>query len=370
MIDRNNRPDDEKIIINHLFETKALEVSPPSDPFFYTSGKIGPYYINTHYLFGSKSQAQDLLKYMDEFSGSKEDLISDLDCKLFSQYIENPIYRDVIDILADNASSLSFDFISGGERRDFFFSIPVARLLNKPHLSIFKDLSVVYHEHTSEKGVSDKLGANKSDAKSLDRWDADKSDAKSSNINKSGLIKNELNNFSHISSPSDNFSIKRSGVNSVNKSIIQQNSKINFIKNIQLKEQKALHIADLVTEASSYVRAWIPSVESLGGKIVSSLAVVDRDQGGREILEKKSISFIPLVTISKDMFLSAFDSNLITHNQYTMLSDFIDDPDEFVVSFFENNPEFLDNKIKSGGRDKERALLCIERGFNDRKRIK
>ena len=35
------------------------------------------------------------------------------------------------------------DYISGGERRDWFFSILVAYLLGKPHITIYKDLTTV-----------------------------------------------------------------------------------------------------------------------------------------------------------------------------------------------------------------------------------
>ena len=46
-------------------------------------------------------------------------------------------------------------------------------------------------------------------------------------------------------------------------------------------------IADLVTVASSYIRAWIPAIKSLEAEIAWSTVVVDRMQGGKEKLENE-----------------------------------------------------------------------------------
>ena len=94
------------------------------------------------------------------------------------------------------ARSMDVDFVSGGERRDFFFSMPVARRLGLGHLSIFKDLSCVYTDADGASMPADQAG---------------------------------------------------------------------------LSGKRSVHIADLVTVASSYIRAWIPAVEALGAKIALSL---------------------------------------------------------------------------------------------------
>ena len=52
-------------IVSYLFETNALRICEENKPFWYTSGKIGPYYINTHFLYGSEQDAIDLLKFID-----------------------------------------------------------------------------------------------------------------------------------------------------------------------------------------------------------------------------------------------------------------------------------------------------------------
>ena len=131
-----------------------------------------------------------------------------------------------------------------------------------------------------------------------------------------------------------------------------------------LKALRALHIADLVTEASSYTRAWIPAIESLGAKISDTIAVVDRNQGGKEILEQKGVLLHSFATIQKDLFDTAKMNGYINDKQYVMILDFIESPAKFMSSFIESHPEFLSQQIEAGGKSKERALLFIEKGFH------
>ena len=37
-------------IIDALFETEAIRMAPADHPFWYTSGMLGPFYCNTHFL--------------------------------------------------------------------------------------------------------------------------------------------------------------------------------------------------------------------------------------------------------------------------------------------------------------------------------
>src|SRR5690606_10969459 len=53
----------------------------------------------------------------------------------------DPGYQNAIDALVDDyraSSSYQPTVISGGERRDWFFSIPVAAKLGLPHIYLFK----------------------------------------------------------------------------------------------------------------------------------------------------------------------------------------------------------------------------------------
>ena len=279
----------ENPIISWLFETDAVRVCPEGQPFWYTSGKLDPFYINTQFLYGSEAAANALLKTIEEAcAGEKLAFYDKVWADISAQLESCPIFSQLIDLLTEEARKLDVDFVSGGERRDFFFSMPVAKKLGLGHLSIFKDLSCVY---TDENGVSmDPAQAN-------------------------------------------------------------------------LAGKKSVHIADLITVASSYIRAWIPAVEALGAKIAYSLAVVDRDQGGSEILEKAGCPLTTLITIKPELFEQAKALGRVTDAQVELVNSFIADPDKFLHDFLVAHPDFLANEIAKGGKSAQRAELCIASGF-------
>lgn len=275
-------------IQSYLFETNAVKFCKEDNPFWYTSGKLGPYFINTHFLYGSEEQASELLKFIDECLLDKLSLPNKIFEKILVHYEENEIYHKVIDEMKDyiikNIDVNEIDYVSGGERRDWFFSNIIAYLLDKPHISVFKDLSCV---------VSD--------------------------------------------------------------------SKFTSTENIDnISGKKVLHIADLVTAASSYVRAWIPAVQSLGAEIIWSVVVVDRMQGGNDRLKSLGIDSYSLVQIAPSMFKHALDMEIINNEQYEMLNKFFENPDETMKQFLINHPEFLENALHSDEKTIVRARLCIE----------
>ena len=279
----------ENPIISWLFETDAVRVCPEGQPFWYTSGKLGPFYINTQFLYGSEAAANALLAVIEQAcAGDKLAFYDTVYAHIEAQLASCPIYAQLIDLLCEAAKKLSFDFVSGGERRDFFFSMPVARKLGKGHLSIFKDLSSVYTDETGKSMPSDQAG---------------------------------------------------------------------------LAGKRSVHIADLITVASSYVRAWIPAVESLGAKIAYSLAVVDRDQGGSQILADAGCPLTTLVVIKPELFETAHAMGRITDAQLALILAFIADPDKFMTDFLLAHPDFLANEIAKGGKSAQRAQLCIDSGF-------
>ena len=279
----------ENPIISWLFETDAVRVCPEGQPFWYTSGKLGPFYINTQFLYGSEAAANALLKTIEEAcAGEKLAFYDKVWADISAQLESCPIFSQLIDLLTEEARKMNADFISGGERRDFFFSMPVAKKLGMGHLSIFKDLSCVY---TDENGVS------------MDPAEAN------------------------------------------------------------LAGKKSVHIADLITVASSYIRAWIPAVEALGAKIAYSLAVVDRDQGGTEILANAGCPLTTLITIKPELFEQAKQLGRVTDAQIELVNSFIADPDKFMHDFLVAHPDFLANEIAKGGKSAQRAELCIASGF-------
>ena len=275
-------------IKSYLFETNAIKICEENKPFWYTSGKIGPYFVNTHFIYGSEKDATELLSSIDDALSNKLTLPKKVFDKVLAQYNNNKIYQDVINTvkkyIEENIDVSEIDYISGGERRDWFFSNILAYLLNKPHISIYKDLSTVVSDSKFE-----------------------------------------------------------------NSEIINE-----------LPYKKVLHIADLITVASSYIRAWIPAIENLGSKICWSCSVVDRMQGGTEKIAEKGIKSLSLVKIDLSLFEKALELNIINENQLEMLKNFIDNPDETMRQFLIEHPEFLENALNSDEKTKQRAKLLVD----------
>ena len=155
-------------LMSLLFETNAFKVAEENNPFWYTSGKIGPYFINADYLYGSEQDSKDLLAFIDQEleNESKIDIPEHIFKKVLDHYNTNEIYKYVIDQMKEyietNIGVENVDYISGGERRDWYFSNIMANLLNKPHVTIYKDLTTVVSDSnfTSSEPVSSIEGKN------------------------------------------------------------------------------------------------------------------------------------------------------------------------------------------------------------------
>lgn len=264
-----------------LFDTEALKVANENTPFWYTSGTIGPFYINTHYLYGGEKSANELLSFIDD-NINKSSFTIDFQKRVVSFYKDNEIYKKSIDLFLDKLLNIKefneAKYISGGERRDWFFSVIVSYLTEKKHLYIYKDLRVFYNDGNK---VSDING------------------------------------------------------NSV------------------------FHICDLITQASSFKRGWIPAINAVNGKLTFVGAIVDRDQGGVEYLKEEFINSFRMVKIDEDFLNDALASGLINNKQLKQILDFKNDPDVFGKNFILNNKDFLINSLNSE-KDKAKAKRCVE----------
>lgn len=279
-------------IIEALFETKAVRVAPENQPFWYTSGRLGPFFINTHFLLENEAAAGEVLKRIEKaIADNKLTAPEEIFDMMLAYYNKGGTFKMVSDKLAEEASKLDFDYISGGERRDYFFSMMPAYLLKKPHLTIYKDMTSVYSESIDGPAVD--------------------------------------------------------------------------VKDIDLKGKKALHIADLITEASSYERAWIPVIRGLGSNITDTVAVVDRHQNGREVLKGLGVELHALTGINEELFDEAKANGVINDAQKDMIMHFLENPADYMTAFLKANPGFIDAEIAKGGKNKERAELAIEKGFTN-----
>lgn len=275
-------------IISYLFETKAIKFCEENKPFFLTSGMISPYFVNTHFLYGSEEEATEFLSYIDTLLSDRINLPKKVFDKVIKQYESNAIYKYTIDTMVkaiqDNVNVDEIDYISGGERRDWYFSNLIAYLLKKPHLTLFKDMEAFvspYDCSTTEK-ITDLTG------------------------------------------------------------------------------KKVLNASDLVTAASNYVRSWIPAIRNLNGNLAWTCYVVDRKQGGTEVLEKEHIQTIYLAVVDNNLFEKAYDLNVINESQLKMLKEFTADPYTTMRNFLLKHPEFLENALQADEKTAKRAKLLID----------
>lgn len=277
-----------------LFATEAIRFAPHDQPFWYTSGMIGPYYVNTHFLCGGEQVATGLLERIEALAAGDRLLLTRLLADdLLRIYANDAIYRNVIDALLARARAIGADCISGGERRDFFFSIPVAALADLPHVSIFKDGVCMYDDPDSDAG---KRLEPDGEPKPL-----------------SGL--------------------------------------------------RVLHIADIVTQAASFTRLWIPALRARGAHDLSAMAVLDRLQDGRANLRAHGVDLHVLDEMDENLFSRAHAAGILTQAQWDLIRRFNRDPLLYMRDFFSSHPHFIAEQLAAGGKSRERALLCIRNGF-------
>ena len=272
-------------LLADLLRTEALKLAPAGEMFWYTSGTIGPYYFNTHFLCGGQSEAEELLEFIDFASGT-DDFPRLLAERVAEQLRTDPVYGQVIDaLLAHIEAEIQSDFqlVSGGERRDWFFSTAVAQQLDLPHLLLFKDSSARQERQGEVSEVSD------------------------------------------------------------------------------LNGKRTLHVADLVTEASSYFEKWIPAISSRGGQLAYSVNVVDRGQGGIEALKAANVEASALLRIDDGLFEELRRSGLIDEKQTETLRTYHRDPCSAMSSFLQRHADFLRSSLESDNSSTaERARHLVE----------
>ena len=273
-------------LIAALIQTQALRLAPPGQVFWYTSGTVGPYYINTEFLYGGQAAAEELLCFIDAEKGDRQVFSERLQARVEAQAAVNPVFAGVIGALVERVRQVGgegCDFISGGERRDWFFSGLVATRLGKPHLLIYKDHSAVLYR---EGKVAPVAG---------------------------------------------------------------------------LEGKRMVHVADLITEASSYVRDWIPAIRQRGGEMGCAVNVVDRAQGGAEALRQAQVRSEALLRVDGELFAALRLAGHIDAQQEQVLLAYARDPHAAMKAFLQENPEFLRQALRSADeRTAGRARLLTE----------
>ena len=280
-----------KDLTNLLFETNAFNIAQENKPFWYTSGKIGPYFVNGEFFYGSDADSKELLAFIDSEleNETKENIPANIFEKVLAHYNSNEIYKTTIDAMVEYIKETvnveNIDYISGGERRDWFFSNMIAYILEKPHVTIYKDLSTVESDYTFT-----------------------------------------------VNTPVE-----------------------------KIEGKNFLHVADLLNQSASFTRAWIPAIENLGSKILWSIFVIDRMDGGTQVLTDCGVEVLSLLKINDELFVKALELGIINEKQLQMLRDFKKDQMGSMKQFLIDHPEFLEESLNSdNSKTAKRAKLLVE----------
>ena len=277
-------------LVEAIIQSQALRIAPAEEVFLYTSGTVGPYYINTHYLMGGPGPAEEFLTFIDSDKDEIERFPVDLLARIQTAYEDSAGYRAVVDALVGRAKAEMgcigmVDGVSGGERRDWFFSPAVAHRLGVPHLYIYKDLRTVLHESQGRGGE----------------------------------------------------------------------------RGEDIDGMRFLHVADLVTEASSYIRGWVPALRDRGAEMAYALNVVDRAQGGMEALADMGVAGGSLLRVDEELFGALLDRGVIDERQRQALTVYFRDPESAMRTFLTTHPEFLARSLAAeDSRVVHRARLLVD----------
>jgi len=199
-------------------------------PVILTSGELGIYYVNTENLLGDNGawkQYGENSKKMIEHAIAMEK--------------QNPDFGKVINFIARQVKSMTPKddkpfMISGGQRRDWLFSGPVAATLRQPHLSLYKE------------GRVEAFWPDSGDAKEYLKVGTDK------------LL----------------------------------NTNILHISDLLTKASSGYRIEQ------GREKGWIPMIRQRQGTIKNLATVVTRLQGGEQILAEQNVNVTSFVAINSD----------------------------------------------------------------------
>ena len=93
--------------LTEFFENLDQKFSEENKPFWYTSGKIGPYFINTHFVYGNEKDATELLSFIDNALSDKITLP-----KIFFVILNSKLPNLIFIIFFEFSSFLLSRFIS------------------------------------------------------------------------------------------------------------------------------------------------------------------------------------------------------------------------------------------------------------------
>jgi hypothetical protein len=146
-------------LLKLIHDTRAVSIwnRAKGPVFWYAANVPGPFYVNTEMVIGA-ALSEKLLREITAIVAGTVDAqarAEQLSHLILEAYKVNPAWQRLIATMIDRARKEfpqhDFAMISGGERRDWLFSIPFAHACNLPHLFLFKN-KTMFGEQTFKAG--------------------------------------------------------------------------------------------------------------------------------------------------------------------------------------------------------------------------
>ncbi|MFA6280736.1 MAG: hypothetical protein WC612_08145 [Bdellovibrionales bacterium] len=134
-------------MLKRIHDTKAVSIwNHQTGPIFWYAASVpGPFYVNTELVIG-KDLSASLLKQITAIvaeTPTAAERAQKLETMIMDAYNADATFQNIIETMVaktkESFSTDSFSLISGGERRDWLFSIPMAKLMGLRHVYLFKN---------------------------------------------------------------------------------------------------------------------------------------------------------------------------------------------------------------------------------------
>jgi len=129
-------------------------------------------------------------------------------------------------------------------------------------------------------------------------------------------------------------------------------------------DNRFAHVSDLITSGTSALQ-WIDAIREAGGAVNDYLVVFDRNQGGREALERREVEVHSLLELDSEFVSFASGRGGLTGTQVDAVQEYLADPEQWSVGFLRRNPRFLTERITAtdGRMSRSEGLEVLTHGY-------
>ena len=254
-------------LIKLVLDSKALSIwnRTPGSIYWWTSNLPAPFYLRTEVMIGREC-ADTILEQINTIIAQSSDAktrAGQLDSMMMGVYKDNADYQTVIKAMVEKAKAEfaagSYTAISGGERRDWIFSIPFAKEAGLKHIYLFKDKSLYCSEALQ-------------------------------------------------------------------------------------KDEKTLHVSDIISKAASYFNLWLPALKQSNLICAGTVSVNAHGMAGVNRLVEAGCKTVPLNIIDFSFFQKSFDGGMISKDTLDEIALYYSDDKAWADRYLTGDTKLFDVK--------------------------